>query len=103
MDKKVLTNLDSSKTSGPDCILVVVLNKFELELSYVPAELFNMCLKKSYFPDFWKISSAVSLFKNVGERSSAINCRLVNLLSVVSRVFFEASGHERTHIKHISI
>ena len=32
--KKVITNLDSSKTSGPDCIPVVVLKNCEPELSY---------------------------------------------------------------------
>ena len=51
MVKKVITNLDSSKASGPDCIPVVVLKNCEPELSYILAELFNMCLKESCFPD----------------------------------------------------
>ena len=66
MVKKVITNLDSSKASGPNCIPVVVLKNCEPEFSYIPAKLFNMCLKESYFPDFWKISSVVPVFKNVG-------------------------------------
>ena len=33
--KKVITNLDSSKASGPDCIPVVVLKNCEPELSYI--------------------------------------------------------------------
>ena len=33
MVKKVITNLDSSKASGPDCIPVVVLKNCEPELS----------------------------------------------------------------------
>ena len=44
MVKKVIKNLDSSKASGPDCIPVVVLKNCEPELSYIPANLFNMCL-----------------------------------------------------------
>ena len=36
MVKKVITILDSSKVSGPNCIPVVV------ELSYILAELFNV-------------------------------------------------------------
>ena len=71
MVKKVITNLDSSKASGPDCIPVVVLKNCEPELSYILAELFNMCLKESCFPDCWKVSSAVPVFKIVGERSTA--------------------------------
>ena len=49
--KKVITNLESLKASGPDCIPVVVLKNCEPELSCILAELFNMCLKESYFPD----------------------------------------------------
>ena len=87
MDKKFITNLDSSKALGPDCIPVVVLKNCEPEISYILAELFNMCLKESYFPDCWKASSVVPVFKNVGERSTAKNYRPVSLLSVVSKVF----------------
>ena len=57
MVKKVIMKLDSSKASGPDCIPVVVLKNCEPELSYILAELFNMCLKESCFPDCWKVSS----------------------------------------------
>ena len=46
-----------------------------------------MCLKESCFPDCWKVSSVVPVFKNVGERSTAKNYHPVSLLSVVSKVF----------------
>ena len=46
-----------------------------------------MCLKESYYPDCWKVSLVVPVFKNVGERSTAKNYRPVTLLSVVSKVF----------------
>ena len=55
MVKKVITNIDSSKTSGPDCIPVVVLKNCEPELSYILAKFFNNCLKESCFPDSWKV------------------------------------------------
>ena len=71
MVKKVITNLDSSKVSGPDCIPVVVLRNCELELSYIPAELFSKCLKESCLPHCWKASWVLPVFKNVGERSPA--------------------------------
>ena len=87
MVKKVITNLDSSKASGSDCIPVVVLKNCEPELSYILAKLFNNCLKESCFPDCWKVSSVVPVFKNVGGRSTAKNYRPVSLLSVVSKVF----------------
>ena len=45
MVKKVITNLNSSNVSGPDCIPEVVLKNCELQLSYILPELFIMCLK----------------------------------------------------------
>ena len=83
MVKKVIMNLDLSKASGP----VVVLKNCEPELSYILAELFNKCLKESCFPDCWKVSSVVLVFKNVGERSTAKNYCPADLLSLVSKVF----------------
>ena len=87
MVKKVITNLDSSKASGPDSIPVVVLKNCEPEFSYILAKLFNNCLKESCFPDCWKVSLVVPVFKNVGERSTAKSYHPVSLLSVVSKVF----------------
>ena len=51
MVKKAIMNLDLSKASGPDCILVMVLKNCELEHSYILVELFSKCLKESCFPD----------------------------------------------------
>ena len=77
MVKKVIMNLDLSKASGPDCIPVVVLKNCEPELSYILAELFNKCLKESCFPDCWKVSSVVLVFKTVVARSTAKNYHLL--------------------------
>ena len=65
MVKKVIINLDLSKTSDPDCIPVVILKNCEPELSYTPAELFNKCLKESCFSDCWKVSLVFPVFNNV--------------------------------------
>ena len=87
MIKKVITNLDLSKASRPDCVPLVVLKNCEPELSYILAELCNKCPRESCFPDCWKVSLVVPVFKNVGERSTAKNCCPVSLLSVVIKVF----------------
>ena len=85
--KKVIRSLDSSKVSGPNCIPVVVVKNCEPELSYILSTLFNMCLKESCFPDCWKVSLVVPVFKTVGERFTAKNYCPVSLLSVISKVF----------------
>ena len=66
---------------------MVVLKNCEPELSCILVELFNKYLTGSCFPDCWKVSSVVPVFKNVGERSTAKNYRPVSRLSVVSKVF----------------
>ena len=50
--KKVITNLDSSKASGPDCIPVVVLKNPEHDFLYILPELFHIYLKETCFPDY---------------------------------------------------
>ena len=87
MVKKVIMTLDLWKASGPACISVVVLNNCEPELSYILPKLFNKCLKEPCFPDCWKVSSVVPIFKNVWEGSTPKNYCPVSLLSVVSKVF----------------
>ena len=73
MIKMVITYLDSSKASGPDYIPMVILKDCKPEHSYILAELLNMCLKESCFPDYWKVSSEVPVFKNAGEMLSVVN------------------------------
>ena len=66
---------------------MVILKNCVSELSYILPELFTNGLKEFCFPDCWKVSLVVPVFKNVGERSTAKNYRPVSLLSVVSKVF----------------
>ena len=87
MVRTVIMNLDLSKASGPIVFQWWFSKKCEPELSSILAELFNKCLKESCFPDCWKVSSVVPVFKNVGERSTVKNYRPVSLLFVVSKVF----------------
>ena len=57
-------NLDLSKASGPNYIPVVALKNCQSELCYILAILFSKCLKESCFPDCWKVSLVVPVFKN---------------------------------------
>ena len=85
--KKVVMTLDLSKTSGPDCIPVVVLKNCDPELSYILAKLFKMCLKETSFPDCCNVSSVLPVFiKNARERSMAKNYQPVALLFLISKV-----------------
>ena len=65
---------------------MVVVRNCEPNLSYILAELINKCLKQSCFPDCWRVSSLVPVFKNVGESSIAKSYDPVSVLFVVSKV-----------------
>ena len=80
-------NLNLSKAFGPACIPVLVLKNCKPKLSDILAESFSKCLKESCFPDFWKVSLVIPVFKNVVEGSAAKNYHPVSLLSVVSKGF----------------
>ena len=62
---------------------MVFLKNCEPEFSHILAEFFDMFLKVSCFSDCWKVSPAVPLFKNVGERSTGKNYHPVSHFSVV--------------------
>ena len=64
----------------------MVVRNYEPKLSYMLAELLNKFRKQSCFPDSWKLSSLVPVYKNVGERSIAKNYDPVSVLFVVSKV-----------------
>ena len=84
MVKDVIKIFDWSNSYDSDCTLVVVLKNCEPELSHILAELFNMRLKGTSFPDCWKLSLVVPVFKNIGKVSTPKSfCPLI-LLSLVS-------------------
>ena len=77
------------KTSGPNCILVVVLKTCKHELSGILADVFSMYPNESYFSDGRSVWSVVLLSENVGDRSMVKNYRLVSLLFLVSNILWK--------------
>ena len=84
---EAISQLEIGKASGPDEIPVVVLKNCAPELSFILSHIFNMCLQESVFPECWKVSSVVPVFKNSGDQSDPKNYRPISLLSVVSKLF----------------
>ena len=65
---------------------MVVVRNYEPKFSYMLAELLSEFRKQSCFPNSWKLSLLVPVFKNVWERSIAKNYDPVSVLFVVSKV-----------------
>ena len=85
-DLKVITDIDFSRTLGPECILVVALKNWEPENPCIFADLFSRCLNESCIPECSKGSPIFPVFQNTGERSVAKNYHSVSLLPVLSKI-----------------
>ena len=62
---------------------MLFLKNYDPKLSYMLADLFNKCFKETYFPDCWKVSSVVPMFKNVWKRSVTKNSHPLGLCLVL--------------------
>ena len=81
MVKKMIINFDLSKAPGPDCTPpMVVLKNCKPKRSYILAEHFSKSLKEFFFPNWWNVLPAVSMFKNIGELFTATNCSSKDLV-----------------------
>ena len=80
-----LTNLDVSKTRGPDNIPACLLKQWAELLSLFLSAVFRNIKRLGKIPNCWKIG-AVSPIHKKGCRASVKNYRPVTLLSIVSKV-----------------
>ena len=71
----------------------MVLKNSEPELFNIIAEFVNNLLKESCFPDCWKVSSVVPVFKSIVERSTYKKYCPVSLFPVVSKVFEKVANN----------
>ena len=58
-----------------------------MSLNIYTYELFDMCLKESCFPNFWKVSLVFPVFNNVRGTYTAKYYYVVSLLFLVSKIF----------------
>lgn len=81
-----LTNFKSSFSCGPDgvpsCLLINCAHALSVPLSI----LFNTSLKWGYFPNLWKESFIIPLFKS-GSKSNITNYRGIAKLSAIPKLF----------------
>lgn len=84
---------DSTKSTGPDEIPVVVIKNIVPKLTSILAKLVSCCLKKICFSSPWKVSSACPVYKNLDGPHHDIS-----LLIVISKLFEDVNKKVAEHI-----
>lgn len=81
-----IKKLKSSKTSGNDSIPSFIVKGCAEILAPALTHIFNLSLINSVFPEIWKVSVIVPVFKK-GSRLCAENYRPISLLCTFSKIF----------------
>lgn len=81
-----LLKLNTRKGKGPDSIPPMLLKTCAFELCYPLCCLFNKSLYSGVFPEKWKLSHIIPIFKN-GTRNLATNYRGVAIIPTIGKLF----------------
>lgn len=87
--KLVLQTLNSRKAPGHDKIPNCALKVLSVSTQFVSlcSNIFNACIKLSYFPKSWKIAKIIPISKSNQNCSSPDNFRPISLLSCLGKCF----------------
>jgi hypothetical protein len=83
---KLLSNINPSKSAGPDEIPGRVLKTLAVELAPYLAILFVKIISSSLMPNDFKTANVVPIYKS-GDKHCAENYRPISLTCIVSRIF----------------
>ena len=82
--RKVLLQLSTSKSSGPDCIPAIVLKSCAPELAPVLNKLFRLSYNLGIFPSSCKLAHIFPIPKK-GDKSDPSNYRPITITSLISK------------------
>ena len=95
--KKMIQCLNSSKSSGPDGIPVVVFKQLCPELAPILTTIFRRCVSVSEFPSCWKTASVVPVPKRGSDSSQPSSYRPISLLSIADKIFEALTNRRLVH------
>ena len=84
--RTLLSKLGKSKATGLDKISARLLRECSDLIANHLCSIFNQSIVTGVFPDEWKLSKVIPLFKR-GERSDLNNYRPISIIPVVAKVF----------------
>ena len=81
-----IRGLDSSKSTGVYGIPIKYIKMAATVITPKLTQLFNICIKKGYFPQALKIAAIVPIFKK-GNRENCCNYRPISILNPFGKIF----------------
>ena len=97
-----LNQLDINKATGSDGIPIRLLKETASQIAPSLTMLLNKSLRLGIFPEEWKLTNIVPIFKK-GKRDFVENYRPISLLPVISKVLERCVlAGPRDHISHLS-
>ena len=93
---KAIEGLESKKSSGHDGISNTLLKVIKASISQSLTIIINQMLTTSIFPDAFKVSKVIPLYKK-GDSSLLVNYRPISLLPTISKIF-EKVIHDQLYV-----
>lgn len=96
-----LLSLDINKGAGPDGVPPIFLFNCSFSIVFPLYYMFDKSLKSGHFPDRWKLSFIVPIFKS-GSKNTIENFRPISILSAIPKLFEKIVNDQITfHCKNI--
>lgn len=82
----LINDLNSNKSSGPDCIPAKIIKNNVVAFSRILADSFNLIIETGLYPECLKVAKVIPIFKS-GDRCLADNYRPISTSSVFNKIF----------------
>jgi Reverse transcriptase (RNA-dependent DNA polymerase) len=90
--EKLLSDIKSDASPGPDGIPAKILNKCSASLSRSLAAFFNYSLKSGQVPSLWKEARVIPVYKS-GDRADMQNYRPISITSLICKILEKIVVH----------